>query len=72
MPPRADGEEIPSLREMQGRHIQWVLTKVGGNRARAAQALGMSERTFYRPLERHRGGPSSRGASAAHPANRRS
>jgi DNA-binding NtrC family response regulator len=54
MPPRADGEEIPSLREMQRRHIQWVLTKVGGNRAKAAHALGMSERTFYRLLERHR------------------
>jgi DNA-binding NtrC family response regulator len=71
MPPRTDGEEIPSLREMQRRHIQWVLTKVGGNRAKAAQALGMSERTFYRLLERHRGGPSPRGAAADRPANGR-
>jgi DNA-binding NtrC family response regulator len=45
---------------------------VGGNRAKAAQALGMSERTFYRLLERHRGGPSARGASVDRPANRRS
>jgi DNA-binding NtrC family response regulator len=70
--PRADGEEIPSLREMQRRHIQWVLTKVGGNRAKAAHALGMSERTFYRLLERHRGGSAARGAAADRPANRRS
>jgi len=53
-PPLANGGEIPSLREVQRRHIQWVLQQVGGNRAKAAHALGMSERTFYRLLERNR------------------
>ena len=53
-PPHAEGNTVPSLREMQNRHIQWVLGRVGGNRAKAAEALGVSERTFYRLLERHR------------------
>ena len=69
--PRAEGEDIPSLREMQHRHIQWVLKKVGGNRAKAAHALGMSERTFYRLLERHRGGAAAHGPAADTKANRR-
>jgi DNA-binding NtrC family response regulator len=55
----SDGAAIPTLREVQRRHIFWVLDKVGGNRARAARALGTTERTFYRLLERHRGRPSS-------------
>ena len=50
----AAGDTVPSLRDVQRRHIQWVLQKVGGNRAKAAHALGMSERTFYRLLERDR------------------
>jgi DNA-binding NtrC family response regulator len=70
--PHADGDDIPSLREVQRRHIQWVLTKVGGNRAKAAHALGMSERTFYRLLERHRGGSPASAASADRLPNRKS
>ena len=54
LPPRPSGNEIPSLRDLQRRHILWVLEKVGGSRTKAAQALKMSERTFYRLLERHR------------------
>lgn len=54
LPPSVSGDEIPSLREIQRRHILWVLEKVAGNRAMAAQALGISERTFYRLLERFR------------------
>ena len=54
LPPSPSGDEIPSLRDLQRRHIVWVLEKVGGNRAKAAHALRMSERTFYRLLERHR------------------
>ncbi|MEW5982120.1 MAG: sigma-54 dependent transcriptional regulator [Acidobacteriota bacterium] len=50
----ADQEPVPTLREIQRRHILWVLGKVGGNRAKAAMMLGTSERTFYRLLERHR------------------
>ncbi|HEX7486974.1 MAG TPA: sigma-54 dependent transcriptional regulator [Vicinamibacterales bacterium] len=70
--PRAEGDDIPSLREVQRRHIQWVLAKVGGNRAKAAHALGMSERTFYRLLERHREGAPASAASADRLPNRKS
>ncbi len=58
-PMTADEDGIPSLREMQRRHVLWVLSRVGGNRAKAAQALGVTERTFYRLLERHRSQPDS-------------
>ncbi|MEI6667695.1 MAG: sigma-54 dependent transcriptional regulator [Acidobacteriota bacterium] len=66
-PLQTDATSIASLREVQRRHIQWVLTKVGGNRAKAAQALRMSERSFYRLLERHR----SLGAAAQAASGRR-
>jgi DNA-binding NtrC family response regulator len=56
-------EEILSLREVQHRHILWVLEKAAGNRAQAARLLGTSERTFYRLLERYRRAASSTGAS---------
>jgi len=62
-PPHAEGDTVPSLREMQRRHIQWVLGRVGGNRSKAAEALGVSERTFYRLLERHRSDASGTGSS---------
>jgi DNA-binding NtrC family response regulator len=52
--PAAHPEEVLSLREVQRRHILWVLEKAGGNRAQAARLLGTSERTFYRLLERFR------------------
>jgi DNA-binding NtrC family response regulator len=51
-------EEVPTLREVQHRHIFAVLERVAGNRAQAAQLLGMSERTFYRLLRKYRRLPS--------------
>jgi len=51
---RAQTEEaIPTLREVERRHVFSVLEKAGGNRAQAARLLGMSERTFYRLLQRY-------------------
>jgi DNA-binding NtrC family response regulator len=50
----ADDDGLLSLGEIQRRYITWVLGKVGGNRAKAAHALGVTERTFYRLLERQR------------------
>jgi two-component system response regulator AtoC len=60
-PAEARGHEVLSLREVQRRHILWVLDKAGGNRAQAARLLGTSERTFYRLLERHRDAPNGEG-----------
>ena len=54
VPPMTAGDDILTLREAQRRHVLWVLTKVGGNRAKAAKVLGTTERTLYRLLERHR------------------
>ncbi len=55
--PAAETESIPTLREVQRRHVFWVLEKAEGNRAQAARLLGTSERTFYRLLERYRSKP---------------
>lgn len=41
------------LAEMERRHIQRVVDAVGGNRARAAAALGIGERTLYRKLKEY-------------------
>jgi len=63
----ADGDEIPTFRDLQRRYILWVLGKVGGNRAKAARALGVTERTFYRLLERHRSLPAAPAATPLPP-----
>lgn len=47
-------ETTLTLREAERRHVRAVLEHAGGNRARAARLLGLSERTLYRLLERHR------------------
>jgi len=45
---------IPTLREVERAHIFAVLERVDGNRAQAAQLLGISERSFYRVLRKYR------------------
>jgi DNA-binding NtrC family response regulator len=64
-PPSSAGDEGLSLREAQHRHVLRVMAQVGGNRAKAAKLLGMTERTLYRLLERHRRGPRETGAPPA-------
>lgn len=51
--PAQTEEPIPTLREVERRHVLSVLEKAGGNRAQAARLLGTSERTFYRLLQRY-------------------
>jgi DNA-binding NtrC family response regulator len=63
----AAGDEIPTFRDLQRRYILWVLGKVQGNRARAARAMGVTERTFYRLLERHRPVPGASDAASPQP-----
>ena len=53
LPASADHDSL-GLREAQRRHVLQVLSAAGGNRAKAAKALGTTERTLYRLLERHR------------------
>jgi len=45
-------EELMTLRDLEARYIQWVLQKVGGNKARAAEILGVDPSTLYRREKR--------------------
>jgi two-component system response regulator HydG len=59
-----DANEIVSLDELERRYIVRVIKLLGGNKARAAQLLGLDRRTLYRKLERYEGGPKAREGSA--------
>jgi DNA-binding NtrC family response regulator len=48
----AGDETFLSLDEMQRRHILRVLEGVGGNKARAAEVLGIGRATIYQLLSR--------------------
>jgi two-component system response regulator HydG len=48
----AGDEPFLSLEEMQRRHILRVLEGVGGNKARAAEVLGIARATIYQLLSR--------------------
>jgi DNA-binding NtrC family response regulator len=45
-------EGLPTLDELERRYLIHVLHTVGGNRSRAAEALGIDRRTLYRMAER--------------------
>ena len=49
----ADPEEMPSLDEMEKRHIQRVLKSTGGNKKRTAEILGVDRSTLYARLKRY-------------------
>ncbi len=42
------------LREVERRHVREALQREGGNKVRAARALGVSRRALYRLIEKHR------------------
>ena len=44
--------DLPTLDELEWRYLLHVLSAVGGNRSRAAEALGIDRRTLYRMAER--------------------
>jgi DNA-binding NtrC family response regulator len=45
-------EGLPTLDELERRYLMHVLEAVGGNRTRAAEALGVDRRTLYRMADR--------------------
>ena len=47
------GKEIPSLEETEKFLIQKALEIFGGNRRKASETLGISERTLYRKLDQY-------------------
>lgn len=52
-PGPSSGVLIPTLEDVEQRHIRDVLQRVGGNRARAAQVLGIAASTLYEKLRRY-------------------
>ena len=55
-PPPAAAKQPPELlplRAVEQRHVEAVLEAVGGNRARAAEVLQISERNLYRLIKKH-------------------
>lgn len=51
--PRDDAAELPTVEELERRHIARVLKATDGNKTRAAKILGFDRRTLYRKLERY-------------------
>lgn len=45
-------DDLPSLDELERRYLIHVLERVGGNRTRSAEVLGIDRRTLYRMAER--------------------
>jgi two-component system response regulator HydG len=58
-----DVEEIISLDELERRYIARALKLLNGNKARAAQLLGVDRRTLYRRLGKYASGDSNRPAA---------
>ncbi|MEX0648705.1 MAG: sigma-54 dependent transcriptional regulator [Balneolaceae bacterium] len=48
-----NGKEIPSIEEAEKFLIQQALKRYEGNRRKASEALGVSERTLYRKLDQY-------------------
>ncbi len=44
-------EDMPSLNELQRNYIKFILERVGGNKAKAADILGITRRTLYRWID---------------------
>ncbi|MBS3763064.1 MAG: sigma-54-dependent Fis family transcriptional regulator [Planctomycetes bacterium] len=47
---RSDAD-VPTLEELEERHIRRVLRRTGGNKTRAAELLGIDRKTIYRKLQ---------------------
>ena len=44
---------MKTLREVEREYIQWVLDRVGRNKTRAAEVLGIDRASLWRHLKRH-------------------
>jgi two-component system response regulator HydG len=50
-------DEMITLAEMELRYVRRVVAMFGGNKTRAARALGIDRRSLYRRIGRKRGSP---------------
>jgi two-component system response regulator HydG len=53
--PSVGGPGLPTLAEIERRHVLHVLASVEGNKRLAARVLGIDRRTLYRKLEAYQG-----------------
>ena len=53
MAPSENGVEMPTLEELERRHIKAALAAADGHRGNAARMLGISERNLYRKLKEY-------------------
>jgi two-component system response regulator HydG len=56
LPVEAEPEELVTLEALQQRYLLRVLECVGGNKAKAAEILGVGRNTVYQMLSRMRAG----------------
>jgi DNA-binding NtrC family response regulator len=50
---RTTKAEMPSLEQLEGQYIRWVLQKTGWNKTQAAQILGIDRVSLWRKVKRH-------------------
>jgi DNA-binding NtrC family response regulator len=62
-PGAVEDEQLLPLDELERRHARRVLDRVGGNRVRAAEVLGISRATLYRLLAESKAAPLQQQAS---------
>jgi len=62
--PDAGDPGLITLEELQARHLEYVLSRVDGNKARAAEILGISRASIYAMLARMRQGVAKGGLTA--------
>jgi len=58
--PDAGDPDLITLEELQRRHLLRVLDRVGGNKARAAEVLGVSRATVYDMLAKMKAAQAAR------------
>ncbi len=51
-PTIAEGEELPTLAELEAAHIEQVLEKTAGNKSQAAKILGIDRASLWRKMKR--------------------
>ena len=51
--PESEGEQVMTLEELERRHIERVLDRLGGNQTAAAKVLGIGRKTLHRKIQEY-------------------